>query len=123
MSDELPIRQRTVNAASAAPLTKPAGAAASVFDAAKQAKPARKRLPPLDPSKVEIRSDVPLPPPSTGPAATSPYDSLLSKMQPGQMVELEAQHAAGLMSRGKAKGVKLAARTLAGGRKGVWRLA
>lgn len=96
---------------------KPAGAASSVFDAGRQAKPPAP--PPFDPSKVTIKSGVPIPPAKTGRPAFA--DDILSRMKAGDSVELPTPQARSLMSRAKKTGITVVVRQTTPTTTTVWR--
>lgn len=121
MTDPLPIRQRTVSA-SEAEVIKPAGAVSSVFDAGRKARGPRVMLPPLDVAKLQIRKDVPLPPPSGSVTRASRYKALLDRMQPGDSVELPRRHASSLVAYAREHGIKVAVRRVSGEVTALWRL-
>jgi hypothetical protein len=76
-----------------------------------------------DPAKVKIRTDVPLPPKTTGVGAQSAYDQILDRMSPGNSVELPSKQAYSLSTRAKKRGIAVALRKLNPQTTGVWRLA
>jgi len=107
-------------------IEKPAGAAASVFDAgrqAKQAAQASRTYTVLDPAAVVIKKGVPLPPASRGAAGLDRYGALLKRMEPGYCAELTEKQAKSLLARARKLGVKVTTRVLPDGKHGVWRLA
>lgn len=115
--DDMPIRQRVVNAAGAPrPQT---SAPASVFAFGQAAKSGRKPAL-LDPAAVVIRSGVPMPP--IGNRTGGTYIALWERMAAGDMVELPDRAAHGLITHVKKLGGKAAIRRLTAGTKGVWRL-
>lgn len=100
---------------------KPAGAASSVFDAAKQAKPPRKRMQMLDLGAVQIQHDVPLQMHKRDQLSQA-YNELLDKMKPGDSVLLTRTLAAGLRTVGAKRGRKMVTRGEACGGQRVWLL-
>jgi hypothetical protein len=96
-------------------------AASSVFSLGRQAKPAPTKRTTIDAAAVPIRSNVPIPPPTVGGGAESPYAALLRRMQHGDMVELPYRQGYGLLSMAKKLGIKVKRRTLSVGVFSIWR--
>jgi hypothetical protein len=117
MSD-FPVNQRRVSAAVTG-ITKPTGAASSVFDVAKASKPS---TPPFNPEHVVIRQGVPIPSGAGGRRASDKYGPLLQQMKAGDMVELATKHALAMVARAKKLEIKVLRRQLSPGRSGVWRI-
>lgn len=122
MEEDLPVRQRIVSAREAT-AHKPNGAASSVFEAGRQAKPPAKPrtlMPPLDVAAISIRKGVPLPPPKND--AASPYRALLESMAAGDSVVLLTGHAKSAVSRAKKLGLKVATRQQDETHTALWRV-
>lgn len=97
-------------------------AASSVFALGRQAKPApAPRGPRIDIDRVKIFNGVPVPPPTVGKGAASPYATLLERMKPGDMVELPYRQGYGLLSMAKKMKVTVTRRTLSVGMLSIWR--
>lgn len=107
---DLPIRQRHV-AAGDTTMTKPPGAASSVFDVGQQLKPKRAK-PVLPDVNVPIRKGVPLPAATVG-RKSDTYGEILSRMEDGDMVELTESQATCMRARAKKAGIEMAVRALA----------
>jgi hypothetical protein len=121
MTEDLLIRQQRTTVA-ATGITKPLGAVSSVFDAGRQAKPAKIRRPRLGPPEnVVIKSGVPLPVSNVG-RASDVYTPILRSMKAGDMVELKAAHGRSLQKRAKVLGIKTTSRMLGPDVMGVWRI-
>jgi hypothetical protein len=101
---------------------KPPGAASSVFDAARQAKPKRVTLPPIDLATVEIKTGVPITTLRRGAGAVSPYTQLLERMKPGDCVTLPTIRANALVARAKKLDIKVAKRIHDAKSHTVWRV-
>jgi hypothetical protein len=92
--------QRVVRTPAGAPIKAPPGAASSVFALAAVAKKAegtqrggkRNTLPPLDLSKLVIKTGVPKPPRRIGSPGNSKYDDMLALIPVGSSTELPAQY-------------------------------
>jgi len=112
------ITQRTTSVGQAG-VHKPAGAAASVFEAGRMAKPRRVLL---DPAAVAIKKDVPIPPSALGTRGVDRYRALLDRMAPGDCVELPWKQAEALVSKARKLGVKVTKRRISDDVLGVWRL-
>jgi hypothetical protein len=105
-------------------LLPPAPAASAVFAAAAPSagKRARTPLPELD--KVQIKHDVPIPPPGRGDLGkTSVYGEIWARMKPGSCVELPDRQALALMAYVKKHKQSAVIRKLGAGTRGVWRQA
>ncbi len=102
-------------------MTKPHGAASSVFDMGRLAKAperAARVAPPV--SAVKIVSGVPIPPARAG--ANDTYGEILARMKDGDMVELEAAQGNQLRSRAHKAGVEVTLRKTDDGKVRVWRV-
>lgn len=113
------ITQRRVPAGE---MSKPSGAAASVFDIGKAAaKAARAERQEVDVSALQIRKGVPMPEAQRGPKGGR-YKDLLDRMQPGDSVVLSSKAAHSMVAAAKKLGVKVANRRLGDGKNGIWKL-
>lgn len=118
--DDLPIKQRTVSAG-AFPMSKPAGAVTSIFEAGTAAK--RKRAPMAPPPRdVEILSGIPIPPAVRDKGRSDVYGDLIRRMKDGDMVLLEQTQARTMRSRAKKLGVEVTLRVAENNKVGVWRV-
>jgi hypothetical protein len=100
----------------------PATLATSGLPAPRSNKRARTPLPDLD--KVQIKHDVPIPPPGRGDLGkTSVYGEIWSRMKPGSCVELPDRQALALMAYVKKHKQTAVIRKLGDGTRGVWRQA
>lgn len=119
---DLATTQRVVKAGSTPPPS--TTAASSVFDAGRKAKAAA-RPPAFDASAVVIQKNVPKP--KSRFEKTSAYQSLVERMEPGDMVEMPLRQAKSLYARCKAfakaepSHPKFSIRTLNETTAGVWR--
>lgn len=95
---------------------KPNGAMNSAFDVPRAP---RKPLTLIDPLAVPVRSNVPIPPPAE--RRGSPYKTLLSRMKPGDCVELTTMQANSLRACASKLSIKLEIRATAAGKSTVWR--
>jgi hypothetical protein len=103
-------------------ISKPTGAAASVFDIGTQAKAAAKaERQEVDMSALQIRKGVPIPEAQRGPKGGR-YKDLLDRMQPGDSVVLSSKAAHSMVAAAKKLGVKIANRKLGDGKNGIWKL-
>jgi hypothetical protein len=118
--EDLPVIQRRV-AAGATPMSKPAGAVRSIFEAGKAAKPVRGKSIPL-PEDVKIKAGVPIPVAIRDKCRRDFFGELIQRMGDGDMVELEPPHSRSLRSRAKKLGIDVTLRVLENGKIGVWRV-
>ena len=121
LADDMPAGfEHKLTTVAAAGASKPAGMAASVFEAGRMARPKRDWTP-LNPSAVVIKKGVPLPPRIRG--LGDRYGILLGRMEPGDYVELTEKRAKSMARRARVLGIPVTARKLDNGAMGVWRLA
>lgn len=116
------ITQRTTTSVGQAGVHKPAGAAASVFEAGKMAK-AQRATAVLNPLAVTIKKGVPLPPSQAPGRGIDRYAALLDRMGEGDCVELLPGQANALAAKAKKLGISVAKRRVSETHIGVWRLA
>lgn len=120
--------QKVIRTPAGAPIQKPVGAAASVFEIAKPApKPARRPYSPRDLSvpnlaALVIIKDRPIPPPEhAAKAAGNTYAQPYDRMGPGGSVDLTKRQRMNFQSWAKRQGKKLIVRRLAEDQYAVWR--
>lgn len=116
-------QQRIVHTPAGAPIVKPAGAVASIFDAAKPPpKPKREAPTPIDLAAVKVHTDRPLPPPVHGRAAAgATFAALYARMPVGGSVDLTKRQKIGFVSWSKRVQVPLETRQIGEDLYGVWR--